>query len=82
MRTSFIAALLAASVVWMPLSRAAAQQITERQTAFESHGDSQWVRLKVPHVSGRYEGRLLRRGPDHLVLFGGTRAVANCGHHD
>ena len=68
MRTPFIAALLTASLVWMPPSSAAAQQITERQTAFESLADSQWVRLKVPHVAGRYEGRLLQRGPDHLVL--------------
>ncbi len=68
MRTSFIAALLTASVVWMPPNSVAAQQVTERQTAFESLADSQWVRLKVPHVAGRYEGRLLQRGPDHLVL--------------
>jgi hypothetical protein len=68
MRTRFIAALLTASLVWMPPSSAAAQQITERQTAFNSLADSQWVRLHVPHVAGRYEGRLLQRGPDHLVL--------------
>jgi hypothetical protein len=68
MRTSFIAALLTASVVWMPLSGATAQQVTERQTAFNSLADSQWVRLKVPHVAGRYEGQLLQRGPDHVVL--------------
>ena len=68
MRTQFIAALLTASVAWMPPSSAAAQQITERQAAFESLADSQWIRLKVPHVAGRYEGRLLQRGPDHLVL--------------
>ena len=35
---------------------------------FQSLADSQWVRLNVPHVAGRYEGRLLQRGPDHLVL--------------
>ena len=68
MRTPFIAALLTASIAWTPLSSATAQQITERQTAFESLADSQWVRLTVPHVAGRYEGRLLQRGPDHLVL--------------
>lgn len=49
-------------------SSATAQQVTERQTAFESLSDSQWIRLKVPHVAGRYEGRLIQRGPDHLVL--------------
>ena len=68
MRTPFIAALLTASLVLMPPSSAAAQQITERQAAFNSLADSQWVRLKVPHVAGRYEGHLLQRGPDHLVL--------------
>ena len=63
MRTPFIAALLTASLAWMPPSSATAQQVTERQTAFESLADSQWVRLNVPHVAGRYEGRLLQRGP-------------------
>ena len=70
MRTPFIAALLTASVVWMPPRSAAAQQVTERQTAFNSLADSQWVRLKVPHVAGRSEGRLLERTSDHLVLSG------------
>jgi hypothetical protein len=68
MRTPFIAALLTASLVWTLFSSATAQQVTERQAAFESLADSQWVRLKVSHVAGRYEGRLLQRGPDHLVL--------------
>ena len=75
MRTSFIAALLTASVVWMPLSSATAQQITERQAAFNSLADSQWVRLHVPHVAGRYEGQLLQRGPDHLVLSAEPKAL-------
>ena len=63
MRTPFIAALLTASLVWTPLSSAAAQQVTERQAAFESLADSQ-----ASHVAGRNEGRLLQRGPDHVVL--------------
>ena len=36
MRTPFFAALLSASIAWAPLSSATAQQVTERQTAFES----------------------------------------------
>jgi hypothetical protein len=68
MRTSFIAVLLTASLVWILPSSTAAQQVTERQTAFESLADSEWVRLKVSHVAGRYEGRLLQRSSDHLVL--------------
>jgi hypothetical protein len=68
MRTPFIAALLTASLVWMPPSSAAAQQVTERQAAFNRLADSQWVRLHVPHVAGRYEGQLLQRGPYHVVL--------------
>ena len=67
MRTPFVAALLSASIAWTPLSSATAQQSTERQTAFESLADSQWVRLTVPDA-GRHQGRLLERGPDHLVL--------------
>ena len=47
MRTPFVAALLSASIAWTPLSSATAQQVTERQTAFESLADSQWVRLAV-----------------------------------
>jgi hypothetical protein len=68
MRTSFIAALLTASIAWMPLGSASAQQVAEQQTAFESLADSEWVRFKVSHVAGRYEGRLLQRGSDHVVL--------------
>ena len=68
MRTPLLAALLSAPIAWTPLSGATAQQVTDRQTAFESLADSQWVRLKVSHVAGRYEGRLLQRGPDHLVV--------------
>ena len=68
MRTPLLAALLSTSVAWTPLSSATAQQVTERQTALESLADSQWVRLKVSRVAGRYEGRLLQRSPDHLVL--------------
>jgi hypothetical protein len=67
MRTPFVAALLSASMAWTPLSSATAQQSTERQTAFESLADSQWVRLAVPDA-GRHEGRLLERSSDHLVL--------------
>ena len=67
MRTPFVAALLSASIAWTPLSSATAQQSTERQTAFESLADSQWVRLAVPDA-GRHEGRLLERSSDHLVL--------------
>jgi hypothetical protein len=67
MRTPFFAALLSASMAWTPLSSATAQQSTERQTAFESLADSQWVRLAVPDV-GRHEGRLLERSSDQLVL--------------
>jgi hypothetical protein len=66
-RTPFVALLLA-SLAGAFFSSATAQQITERQTVFESLADSQWVRLKVPHVAGRYEGRLLQRGRDHVVL--------------
>src|SRR4051794_20597888 len=61
-------ALLLALLAGTLHSSATAQQVTERQTAFESLADSQWIRLKVPDVAGRYEGRLLQRGPDHLVL--------------
>ena len=67
MRTSFFAALLSASIAWTPFSSATAQQITERQTAFESLADSQWVCLAVPNV-GRHEGRLLERSSDTVVL--------------
>ena len=67
MRTPFVVALLSASIACTPLSSATAQQSTERQTAFESLADSQWVRLVVPDA-GRHEGRLLQRSPDHLVL--------------
>src|SRR3954467_12065347 len=61
-------ALLLALLAGTLHSSVTAQQVTERQTAFESLADSQWIRLKVPDVAGRYEGRLLQRGPDHLVL--------------
>jgi hypothetical protein len=67
MRTPFIAALLSASIAWTPVSSATAQQSTERETAFESLADSQWVRLAVPDV-GRHEGRLLERSSDSVVL--------------
>jgi hypothetical protein len=67
MRTPFVAALLSASIAWTPLSSATAQQSTERQTAFGSLADSQWVRLAVPDA-GRHEGRLLERSSEHLVL--------------
>ena len=61
-------ALLLALLAGTLHGSATAQQVTERQTAFESLADSQWIRLKVPHVAGHYEGRLIQRGPDHLVL--------------
>ncbi|MDF3052850.1 MAG: hypothetical protein K0S19_955 [Geminicoccaceae bacterium] len=67
MRTPFFAALLSASIAWTPLSSATAQQSTERQTAFESLADSQWVRLAAPDL-GRHEGRLLERSADSVVL--------------
>jgi hypothetical protein len=67
-RAQFVVALLSASLAGMRFSSATAQQVTARQSAFESLVDSQWVRLAVPHVAGRYEGRLLQRSPDHLVL--------------
>jgi hypothetical protein len=67
-RMPLLEALLSASVCWTPLRNATAQQLTERQNAFNGLADSQWVRLKVPHVAGRYEGRLFQRGPDHVVL--------------
>ena len=68
MRTPLFSALLAASIGGTPLGSTSAQQVTQRQTAFERLADSQWVRLHVPHVAGRLEGRLLQRSPDHLVL--------------
>jgi hypothetical protein len=68
MRTPFVAALLSAFMAWTPLSSAlTAQQVTERQTAFESLADSQWVRLAAPDV-GRHEGRLLERSSELVVL--------------
>ncbi len=67
MRIPFFATVFSASIAWAPLSTATAQQITERQTAFESLADSQWVRLTIPDV-GRHEGRLLERSSDLLVL--------------
>jgi len=67
MRTPFFAALLSTCLAWTPLSSATAQQIMERQTAFESLADSQWVRLAVPDV-GRHEGRLLERSSELVVL--------------
>lgn len=74
MRTPFVAALLSASIAWTPLSSATAQQSTERQTAFESLADSQWVRLAVPDV-GRHEGRLLERSSDSVVLSAETELL-------
>jgi hypothetical protein len=74
MRTPFVAALLSASIAWTPLSSATAQQSTERQTAFESLADSQWVRLAVPDI-GRHEGRLLERRSEQLVLSGEPQPV-------
>jgi len=68
-RTPFFAALLSACLAWTPLSSAIAQQITERQTAFESLADSQWIRLAV-HDVGRHEGRLLERSSELVVLSG------------
>ena len=67
MRRPFVAALLSASLAWTPANSAVAQQVTERQIAFESLADSQWVRLTVPDV-GRHEGRLLERSSDLVVL--------------
>jgi hypothetical protein len=67
MRTSVVAALLSASIAWTPLSSATAQQITERQNAFEGLADNQWVRLAVPDA-GRHEGRLLERSSELVVL--------------
>jgi hypothetical protein len=69
MRTPFIAALLSVSIAWTPVSTATAQQSRDRQIAFESLADSQWVRLAVPGV-GRHEGRLLERSSDMVVLSG------------
>jgi hypothetical protein len=67
-RAPFFAALLSASIAWTPLSSAlTAQQVTDRQTAFESLADSQWVRLAVPDI-GRHEGRLLERSSEVVVL--------------
>ena len=67
MCTPFRAVLLSVSIAWTPLCSATAQQITERQTAFESLADSQWIRLAVPDV-GRHEGRLLERSSESVVL--------------
>ena len=67
MRTPFVAALLSASIAWTPVNSATAQQSTERQLAFESLADSQWVRLAVPDV-GRHEGRVLERSSELVVL--------------
>ena len=74
MRTPFRAVLLSVSIAWMPLSSSPAQQITERQTAFESLADSQWIRLTVPDV-GRHEGRLLERSSEQVVLSGEPKPV-------
>lgn len=67
MRTPFFAALLSTYLAWIPPGSAAAQEITARQTAFESLADSQWVRLTVPDA-GRHEGRLLEHSPESVVL--------------
>jgi hypothetical protein len=74
MRTPFRAVLLSVSIAWTPLSSSPAQQITERQTAFESLADSQWIRLTVPDV-GRHEGRLLERSSEQVVLSGKPKPV-------
>jgi hypothetical protein len=71
MRTPFIATLLSVSIAWTPVSTATAQQSRDRQIAFESLADSQWVRLAVPGV-GRHEGRLLERSSDMVVLAAET----------
>ena len=93
-RTQLFTALLSAALAGTLFSSAAAQQITTPQAAFESLADSQWIRVKVPHVAGRYEGRLLQRGPDHLVLSADPEPLriaattidtlwtrGNCGYH-
>ncbi len=67
-RTQFFTALLSVALAGTLFSSATAQQIATPQAAFESLADSQWIRVKVPNVAGRYEGRLLQRSPDHLVL--------------
>ncbi len=67
-RTQLFTALLSAALAGTLFSSAAAQQIATPEGAFESLADSQWIRVKVPDVAGRYEGRILQRGPDHLVL--------------
>ena len=74
MRTPFIAALLSVSIAWTPVSTATAQQSRDRQIAFESLADSQWVRLAVPGV-GRHEGRLLERSSDMVVLSAETEPL-------
>ena len=74
MRSPFVAALLSASIAWTPLSSATAQQSTERQTAFESLADSQWVRLSSPDVD-RHEGRLLERTTTDLVISGDPHSL-------
>ena len=66
-RTPLVAALLLASLAGT-FSSATAQQVAARQSAFENLADSQWIRLAVPDVAARHEGRLLQRSPDHLVL--------------
>jgi hypothetical protein len=67
MRTPFFAVLLSASIAWALLSTATAQESVERQTAFESLADSQWIRLAVQDV-GRHEGRLLERTSEVALL--------------
>jgi hypothetical protein len=79
MRPPFVAALVFEFLAGTLFSNATAQQITERQTAFESLADSQWVRLKVAHVAGRYEGRLLERRSDQLVLMAEPEPVRVAG---
>lgn len=74
MRTPFIAALLSVFIAWTPVSTATAQQSRDRQVAFESLADSQWVRLAVPGV-GRHEGRLLERSSDMVVLSAETEPL-------
>ena len=74
MRTPFIAALLSVFIAGTPVSTATAQQSRDRQIAFESLADSQWVRLSVPDV-GRHEGRLLERSSDMVVLSAETEPL-------
>ena len=70
-----VLALFLASLSGALSSTAAAQQVAAPQSAFERLADSQWVRLAVPHVAGRYEGRVLQHSPDQLVLSAEPEAL-------